>query len=104
MTSGRRSGTIPVRAGRRADGRDDRVELVHLVWERALGMGPEPSPADTLDLVHLAHNDRAVLQHAIGYGRAHRDEHAEAERASRALRALEEAVALLAPRRASTVG
>jgi hypothetical protein len=83
---------------------DQRLELVHVVWLRALDLDPVHEPADTLDLVHLARNDRAVLQHAIGYGRAHRDEHAEEAQASSALRTLEEALALIRPPRVSSFG
>jgi len=89
-TRARASAAPPVTAGA-----DRPKELVHLVWARALDADLDRDPSGTLELVQLAGNHRSVLEHAIGYGKAHRQECATEAAVARALQALEEAVALV---------
>lgn len=76
------------------------LELVQVVWLRALGSDLSHDRVDELELVQLAGNEPTVLEHAIRYGTKHQGECGTARQAASALDALEHAAALVAHHRA----
>ena len=74
------------------------LEIAQIVWLHALTLDPGGEPNDEMALVHLAGNDRSVLEHALSHGRG-REHDSGHGHVTTGIRYIESAIALLSTTR-----